>query len=236
MKLFRYKKTPLKLFREQKKYPIEPVFELAGKTFYRFTDINNQPAGRTLATLPLYIQLKTNCDEGYLTAFVAGMETVLNDPSSISIEKLIGLKNQIKDRLQWSFTPDLVYKYASVVYFDEQENPETYDEVYAEKKIAFWKEHMSMESFFLTEPITMLIPALNVVKSSFQNYSTVVLKAQSLQLQHLSDLLSTSKISSEEQTKLSSVITTLKRRYSLDNYPLTNISSSSKAKFNLLKK
>lgn len=236
MRLFNNKKSPLRIFRETQKYPVEPVFSLGGKTFFAFTDINNQPAGRTLAALPLYIELKTNCDENYLTAFVAGMEAVLNDPTRISIEKLIVLKNQIKDRLQWAFTPDLVYKYASVIYFDEQENPTTYDAAYADKKIAFWKEHMTTQDFFLTEPITRLIPALNAVKSSFPIYSGIILKAQALQLDQLLDILSTSRTSTEDALKLNSVISTLKELYSSDHYPLTNISSSFPNSFKELKK
>lgn len=228
----RRNKSPLKSFIEKNQYPVVPAFELAGRTFYRFADINNQPAGRTLAAIPLYIELKTNCDEDYLKLFVSGMEAVLNDPASISIEKLITLKNQIKDRLSWAFTPDLVYRFASVTYFDETENPETYDEVYNQQKVAFWKQHAGMKDFFLAEPITKLIPALNAVRGSFLNYSGAILKAQSLQLDALWAILSTARISNEEKQSLSSQITNLKESLSFDHYPLTNTSSSSMKNLN----
>lgn len=235
MRLFRKKISTLKRFQKTEKYPIEPVFEVGGVTYYSFSDINNQPAGRTLAAIPMYIELKTNCDKDYLTVFVAGMEAVLNDNTKISIEKLITLKNQIKDRLTWGFTPDLIYKYASVMYFDENENPATYDQIYNDRKIAFWKEHMTVESFFLTEPIQRLVPALTGVKDSLKNYSDVILKAQAYQLDKLSDLIFTSKISKDETLNLNSVITALKRRYSSDHYPLTNTFSSLTEKRNTVK-
>ena len=225
MSLFNRKKSPLKLFKEKKSYPVEPVFEIAGKTFYAFTDINNQPSGRTLAALPLYIQLKRNCDDEYLTVWVAAEEAALNDPAKISIEKIINLKNQIKDRLTWAFTPDLVYKFASVIYFDENENPETFDEEYNQRKIKFWKDHLSVVDFFLTEPIMRLVPALADVKSSFPSYLDVILKAQRMQLDYLLDILSTSRMSPEDTLNLSSVITGLKDRYASENYPLTSTSS-----------
>lgn len=229
-------KSTLKFFREQKSYPIEEAFTLGGRTYYCYTDINNQPGGRTLAAAPLFIELMTNCDRDYLKRFVEAMEKVLGDQTSISIEKLITLKNQIKDRLQWAFTPDLVYKYASVMYFDDFENPAEYDEVYCEKKIAFWKEHAEMKTFFLTEPIQRLIPALSAVKDYFQIYSEVILKAQAYQLSVLSDILSTPLTSEGEKTNSSSVITTRKESLSLDRSRPVNTSSSSTVKRNTSKK
>lgn len=222
----RKKKSALQIFLEREKYPVECVFELGGKNYFAFADLNNQPAGRTLAALPLFMQLKINCQYDFLQLFVTGMESVLSDPQKISIEKFVTLKNMIKDRLNWAFTPDLVYKYASVVYFDEHENPDTYDEAYNEKKIEFWKQNKGMQDFFLSEPITRLIPHLRAVSGSFPMYSSVILKAQSLQLEALLAMISTDKISHEENQNLQSAITNLRRLYSFDHYPLTNTSSS----------
>lgn len=236
MNWFKRKKSPLKLFREQKSYPVEAAFELGGVTYYRFCDTNNIPGGRNLAAIPLFIELATNCDRDYLQKFVEAMEKVLGDQASISIEKLITLKNQIKDRLQWAFTPDLVYKYASVMYFDESENPEHYDEAYAVKKIARWKASQDMKTFFLTEPIQSLLPSLSAASASFQMYSDVILKAQAYQLSVLSDILSTSRTSEEEKTNLSSATTIQKKSALSGRSPRMNTSSSSTAKRNTSKK
>jgi hypothetical protein len=235
MRLFGKKQKPFKAWENREKYPIKPVFEVAGRTFYAFTDVNNMPSGRALAAIPIYVELRTNADHEYLGHFVAGMEAVLNDPKSINIEKLITLKNQIKDRLSWAYTPDMVFKYASVVYFDDQENPETYDEVYNAEKIEFWKQNAGPHDFFLAEPITSLIPVLRTVNASIPMYSEVILKAQAAQLQYLSDLISSRGNSTAEGTNLSSQILTRSKRLLSEASRFRNTSFSSKSKVNGLK-
>ncbi len=200
------KKTAFEQWKNREKYPVEPMFAIGERTFYAFTDVNNMPAGRALAAIPLYVELKNNADHEYLGYFVKAFEAVLNDPAKINIEKLVNLKNQIKERLSWVYTPDLVLKYASVVYFDQHEDPEYYDEAYNAKKIEFWKQNPGAHSFFLAEPIQALVPALKTVSGSIPMYSSVILKAQAIQLRYLSDLISSTKNSDAGATNLSSQI------------------------------
>lgn len=234
--IFGKRKKAFKAWAPREKYPVEPVFRVAGRTFYAFSDANNIPAGRQLAAIPIYVELKTNSDHKYLSHFVAAMEATLNDPKSISIEKLISLKNQIKDRLDWAYNPDLVYKYASVVYFDENECTSTYDEAYNEQKIAFWKEHAGAHDFFLAEPIQNLIPVLKTVKGSIPNYSHVVLKAQAMQLEYLSRLLFSKQNLTEEEQSLSSQISNQRMQHLSDASRFQNTSTSSKSGISLIEK
>ena len=155
-----------KLFTRKKKlparvnYPIELAFELDGVRYYKYVDPNNMPAGRMLAALKFYIPLQTNCDKVYLTALKDGLKEVLTDKEKISLDKAFKLIAHFEERLEWELTPEAVLQYASVVYMDENENPETYDDAYNEKKIERWKKHGEQYAFFLTEPITTLIPFL----------------------------------------------------------------------------
>lgn len=235
MKFFANKQKPFKAWENREKYPIKPVFEVGGRTFYAFADVNNMPSGRALAAIPIYVELRTNADHEYLGVFVAGMEAVLNDTKSISIEKLINLKNQIKDRQSWAYTPDLVFKYASVVYFDDQENPETYDEVYNAEKIEFWKENPGPHDFFLAEPISSLVPALRTVSGSIPIYSEVILKAQAAQLQYLSELISSKGNLTDAEKNLSSAAMTRSKQFLSEASRYRNTSSSSKSKVNIFK-
>jgi hypothetical protein len=54
----------------------------------------------------------------------------------------------LAQRLKLPKDTELLYKLASVVYFDKEESPEVYDFEYAKKKIAFWKESASLVIFF----------------------------------------------------------------------------------------
>jgi cell shape-determining protein MreC len=67
---------------------------------------------------------------------------------STDLFELMKLNNQLSERLEFIYDTDLVYKLASVVYFDEKENPEDYDWTYNQKKIDKWKKDKSINDFF----------------------------------------------------------------------------------------
>lgn len=221
------KKKPADRFPIQTEYPIEPYFEVGGRTYYAFTNTSNLPAGRSLAALKYFMQLKTNCDDNYLRSFQETMAAVLADPAKISLEKLIALKNQLGDRLTWAFTPAIIYRYASVLYLDKDENPYTYDEDYNAKKIEFWKAHSTFEAFFLSEPFLKLIPYSTSVEGSLPTYSLAVIEAELLQLRELLSLHSTMLNSAATASSLNSQITMLEMLRDYAKSRQTSISSTS---------
>jgi len=121
------------------------------------------------------------------------------------------LNNQLSERLEFIYDTDLVYKLASVVYFDEKENPEDYDWTYNQKKIDKWKKDKSINDFFLTMPIADLVPFLKDFNMNFDSYSQVQMEQTT---QHLAgictnllevqkqDLLNPSKYLWQEEARL----------------------------------
>lgn len=236
IRLTRKKKQPADRFPVQTEYPVEAYFKVADVTFFRFCDPNNLPAGRSLAALKYFIQLKTNCDEKFLRYFHSAMESVLQDKESINLEKMFELKNILGDRLTWAFHPAIIFKYASVMYLQDGENPYTYDEAFNEKKIEFWKENAGAEAFFLAEPFTNLIPYSKEAVGYVPTYSAVVIEADLLHHRKVLQLLSSTMKSSGDVSSISSQITILEMLRDYVASRQTNTSSTSASGIQLLKK
>lgn len=217
------------IFPTPTEYAIEPYFKIQDRVFYRFMDATNIPAGRSLAVLKYYMQLQTNTDETFLRNFHQVMAAVLGDSKSINLEKLIDLKNILGDRLNWAFHPEIVLRYASVVYLAENENPNTYDEKFNDAKIEWWKQNTDVTAFFLAEPFMKLIPCLPDADVSLPTYSQAVLEADILHHKKLLQLVSSTLKLSAADLNLSSRITTLEmlRDYVANQRTSTSYTSSS---------
>jgi len=169
-KLFR--KSTKNIFPEQK-HMIEFAFEVAGMKYYQFDDVFNLPYERGLMALAVYEEVRMRCSREYLSKHVDACRKILHD-SKIDIYKLNALNEQMSDRLDLAIDTDLLYKLASVVYFDKNENPAVYEPEYCNKKIAFWRGNKDVNAFFLQKPLVELIPFLKDVDFDLNTYSEMV--------------------------------------------------------------
>jgi hypothetical protein len=149
-----------------------------GTQYYQFDDMNNMMTGRAFVCLDFYNELSMRCTREYLTEHCEAMEEMVNKGKLIEIAQL---HIQLKERLTMIIDPDIVYKIASVVYFDATEQPYTYDFKYNTKKINAWKES-GIEGFFLKIPLKDLIPSLDLSEADLVEYMTV---AQTINQNHL---------------------------------------------------
>ncbi len=149
---------------------IEEAFKTGNKTYYRFADLNNLPYKRGLMAFAIYNELDMRCTREYLLLHVDAIETILNRPE-INVFDIKKLNDQMKLRLSLETDVELMYKLASVAYFDNNENPEDYDSKYNEKKIIEWKKNASVEAFFLSQPLKELIPYLNNANENLNAFS-----------------------------------------------------------------
>lgn len=169
-KLFR--KSTKNIFPEQK-HMIEFAFEVAGMKYYQFDDVFNLPYERGLMALAVYEEVRMRCSREYLQKHVEACRKILHD-NKIDIYKLNALNEQMSDRLDLAIDTDLLYKLASVVYFDKNENPAVYEPEYCNKKIAFWRGNKDVNAFFLQKPLVELIPFLKDVDFDLNTYSEMV--------------------------------------------------------------
>ena len=153
---------------------ISHAFTIAGREFMEVDSIYNLPYQRGMGAVKIYEEMKMKCDYEYLKAHATAIDNLFKKDYGFKLAEIMQVKklnDQLLERLNISIDTDLVYKLASVVYFDKTESPITYDAEYAKKKIAFWKKHKSAEDFFLQVPLQKLIPFLKSPDINFQTYS-----------------------------------------------------------------
>ena len=183
---------PKPKFLTDSKYRIIPAFELDGVTYYEFEDVFNTPCTRALSAIKYYEEMRMKCTIEYLQAWSEAQANVIkqaeddltiprNNRLNLNslLERLSTLEQyntRLNERLSLAIDVDLVYKLASVVYFDATENPSVYEMNYGMKKVEKWKRAEDMESFFLRQPIKKLVPFLDGQEANIQTYSEVVEK------------------------------------------------------------
>jgi hypothetical protein len=187
------------------KHIITYAFTIGERHYFRFDDPLNTPYDRALKTLVYYKELDMNCDRVFLKAHTEAFDNALKQ-TSITIDTLVELKqlnDQLKARLELPKENELMYKLASVVFFDQHESPYTYEFKYGINKIKAWKKEVSLTDFFLSMPLRTLIPYLDFAKENLSMFSQMTDKATSQHLEKISEMLS------EEQKQI------LKNRFTL---------------------
>jgi hypothetical protein len=176
-------------FHVQPEHAVELAFECGGIKYFQHQDPFNTPYRRGFTALAFYEELRMRTTREYLLQHVEAVNAIVSNPKSISIKDLVILNEQLKQRLNFIIEPDILYKLASVVFFDETENPAAYDFKYGLKKIENWKKHSTMNDFFLLQPLVRLIPYLMDCEVDIESYSKVVQRASQQHLDVLSSIL-----------------------------------------------
>lgn len=164
-------KDTRKLFGEQR-HIIEPAFEIAGRQYYRFADVFNIPYERGMMALAVHEETRMKCSREYLIKHVDVVRELLHS-IKIDIFKLNQLNEQLGERLHLTLDTDLLYKLASIVFFDQHENPAVYEPDYCASKIEYWKKHKGVADFFLQKPLRELMPFLESVDFDLSIYSKI---------------------------------------------------------------
>ena len=160
--------------REQKeKYRIEYAFTCGGTKYYRYADITNLPYERGMAAMLAFNELQMRCSREFLVKYADSVDKLLHE-QKIDIFKIQQLNELLKQRLTMATETDLMYKLASVVYFDKTENPAVYEPEYAEKKIAKWRKDKGVHDFFTQQPLTELKPSSMNVSTDLDTFSAMI--------------------------------------------------------------
>ncbi len=161
------------------------AFSIGARHYFRMDSHLNIPYERALSTLLFYQELDLNCDREFLLKHAQAVNAVLTS-NPIDIYRIKLLNDQLLQRLELPKHPELMYKLASVVFFDQDENPAVYEWEYGQRKIGFWKESTSLADFFLQKPIVELIPYLEYAGENLETFSRMTEKASD---QHLASVL-----------------------------------------------
>lgn len=213
------------LFKKKKQFPkgsdhvIVEAFKIAGVQYFKFDDPFNMPYDRAMGASKYYNELEQRCTREYMIAeSEASTNTIEEIKKCLSGEQgKINIVNALKylstlerfilhrkERLNWIIEVDIVMKLASVVFFDDKENPAQYDMKYnIEKKIPFWKKQ-DVDVFFSTLPIGSLIPYLQDSKLDFRMHSELTAKINAMHINAISEALSPKQRLSGLMTSLTS--------------------------------
>jgi len=159
LKKLRKPKDPKKLFSDSR-HIIKHAFEIGKVDYYQFDDVFNLPYERGLMALQIYEECRMGVDREYLKTHVDAFNTALT-AEKIDIFQLHKLNEQLREKMTFNHDANLLYKLASVVFFDKNENPINYELDYNARKIEFWKKNKDAADFFLQMPLKILIPFLN---------------------------------------------------------------------------
>lgn len=164
---------------------------MGGVKYYHVPDLFNLPFQRALEAISAYEILRMKCSLDYLKKHTKRMDEILEAPkfgfsSAMEIQRL---NNQLKERLEFAFIPDHIYNLAAVVFFDDNEKPEHFDSVYAQKKIVHWKKHTATLDFFLQKRIRELVPFLDAPAENLQTYLALIEEVNKKHLENISTKL-----------------------------------------------
>jgi hypothetical protein len=162
-----------------------------GKAFYTFNDAFKMPAGRGICAIAIYEELRMRCTAEYLAKHVRAMELLLSPADKrLRLNEIAQLNQNLKDRLALAPFPDHIYKLASVTFFDETENPNSYDFAYNQRKIEKWKQDPDMLDFFLQTQFKELMPFTSSPDISVSTFFEVSQQIDTMHLKSLSAIIS----------------------------------------------
>ena len=163
------------------------AFESGGVNYWEVKDVFSTYALRAMEALAIYEQWEMRCTKEYLRAHIAAVKASLNKGMLTEVAQLY---NNLEERLNFAIpTEDIIWQFASVVYFDENESPYKYDHDYGKEKIARWRKDMKVTDFFSRQPIKDLIPSPTLSEIGSQDYLRVVNQISQKQLSNVQDSL-----------------------------------------------
>lgn len=170
--LFKAKKDTKPRFAVETLHPIIFAFESGGIKYYQFQDIFQLCHSRAFRAMEVYEEAQMRTTKEMLQIHIDAVDKILTG-EKIDIYALKKLNDQLKERVEMVIASDTVWKLASVVFFDETENPYDYDYRYGIEKIKLWKKEKDVANFFLNTPINKLLPYLNMSESDLRIYMSV---------------------------------------------------------------
>lgn len=155
-------------------HTVSPAFVSDGVQYYMMKDSFNSFCGRALSGLSVYEQWEMRCSREFLVDWHNALDKLLNS-NPIQLQEIIKLKLLMGERMAFALpTEEIVYQFASVLFFDESESPYAYDPEYGKQKIERWKKSHDIADFFLTVPIKTFIPLPNLSEQDLKTYYKVV--------------------------------------------------------------
>jgi hypothetical protein len=192
---------------------IEFAFISGGVKYFKFVSEVNVPFQRAVAARDIFTEELWQINPDYLRGWNNGLINLLMDKKKKDDKKLyeVGIMaSRLKEQMEMSVSLLRQLKLATVVYFDEQENPLDYQYPYNKQKLEHWMKSNDVDGFFLTLPEYAFLPSSTEFSMNFQTY----LQGETIQslnlLKHIILLQSSDSIDSDLVRSLESQLEMLK--------------------------
>lgn len=189
LKLLKWTSKP-KQWNLEEGHIVEFAFEDRGVKYYKLLDMWNTFSQRGLQALQVYEEWDMRMKKETLMDFILGFENILRNQKQINLIEMVKLVEMLKERVTFPVpTEDIAYKFASIMYFDENESPYKVDPDYTAKKIARWKEASStVDHFFILQRHVDMLPLPTLSEDVLRKCLIAVNQANEFQLQHIQQL------------------------------------------------
>ena len=192
---------------------IEYAFTSGGVKYFKFVSEVNVPFQRAVAARDIFTEELWQINPDYLRGWNNGLINLLMDKKKKDEKKLyeVGIMaSRLKEQMEMSVSMIRQLKLATVVYFDEHENPLDYQYPYNKSKLSHWMEHNDVQGFFLNLPEYAFLPSSTEFSMNFQTY----LQGETIQnlnsLKHIISLQSSDSIDRDLVRSLESQLEMLK--------------------------
>jgi len=147
---------------------IKYEFSVGSKHYYRFLNDYDIFENRFRYLQTYYDDANRKVSAKDITDFTEATINYLNKSEPLKAGEL---QKELQHRVkEWVFEPTTLFKYASVLYFDLQENIEDYDIDYNNSKIEHWSKKKSMLRLILKDLMSGAESLLNLSKEDFSSY------------------------------------------------------------------
>lgn len=207
---------------------IEFAFTSGGINYFRFSADVNIPFQRAIAARDILTEELWQITPAVLQAWNESLIQLVISQKVATDKKLyeIGiLANRLKEQLSMSFSFTRTFKLASVLYFDENENPLDYQYPYNEKKMKHWMANNDVPGFFLSLPDSEYIPSLQELSKNSQTYLEAESKRMMNTINHITLLMSTGNFGGDLLKSLRSEMETQSALNAWSKNQFTNIIS-----------
>ena len=208
---------------------IEYVFTSGGVNYFKFVSEVNIPFQRAIAARDILTEELWQINPEQLQAWVKGLINVITDDKKKGDKKIfeIGvLAHRLKEQIDMSFSLTRTMKLATVLYFDEHENPLDYQYPYNAEKMKHWMKHNDVEGFFLKLPEILLMPSGQELVKNFPIYLQAETMARIKDLTHIISILSMDSTDTDLMKDLQSQMAILEDINSWSKDQFTNTTSS----------
>lgn len=191
---------------------IEFAFTSGGINYFRFSADVNIPFQRAVAARDILTEELWQINPAVLQSWNEALIAMVINQRTPSDKKLyeIGIMaNRLKEQLSMSFSLTRTFKLASVMYFDETENPLDYQYPYNQQKMKHWMEHNDIPGFFLNLPESEFNPSLREFSQNFPTFLEAETKRMLNTISHITSHISTESLGADLSKSIISEMETL---------------------------